>query len=79
MMSAPGDYDGSSDGARASAVAAEEAVMYAATYKNHVDKKAHAAEKKRLFHSGRYNDDVLPTAAGTTSSEALKTGPPPPA
>jgi photosystem II stability/assembly factor-like uncharacterized protein len=61
MLSAPSDYAGSSDGAWVSAVE-EDAVEYAATYKNHVDKKAHATEKKRLFHAGRYNgkdDDLL--------------------
>lgn len=61
MLSAPADYDGSSDGARSSAVA-EDAAVYALTYKNHADKKAHAAEKKRLFHARRYNgkgDDFL--------------------
>jgi len=76
MMSAPADYDGSSDGARASAVE-EDAAEYEVTYKNHVDKKAHAAEKAKLLHSGMYND-LAPPTAGVTAVEVLMAGPPPP-
>ena len=79
MLSAPADYDGSSDGARANAVEVE-ATEYDATYKNHVDPKAHAAEKKRLFHSGKYNEDTVtkPAAAAATTAEAAGPPPPPP-
>ena len=56
MLDAPSDYDGSGDGARASAIE-EAAGRYGAAYKNHADKKAHAAEKKRLADAGRHNGE----------------------
>lgn len=87
MLSAPAGYDGSSDGAQASA-AEQDATEYAATNKNHADKKAHAAEKERLFHPGQWNgkDDgflvdkhnMLKAPPAGTVLEAEAAPPPPP-
>ena len=75
MLSAPADYDGSKDGARASADA-EDATAYPATYKNHVDKAAHAEEKERLFHAGR--DTRKGTALLVDTHTNGNPSPPPP-
>jgi len=81
MLSAPADYDGSSDGARASTVGAE-AREYPKTYKNHADKNLHAAEKKRLFNAGRYNDKgdgfLVDKHNNLRDADADATNPPPP-
>jgi len=69
MMTAPATYDGSSDGARASAV--EEKVRNTPTYTNHADKEAHAVEKK-LLH------DAWPTVSAPASAPPAPPAPGPP-